>query len=64
MELRELVARSLFNDEKRLRMWDSAKLWMKQTYLKKADEALRRAGVENVKLKTKVTLTENVSRTK
>lgn len=64
MELRELLARTLFNDDKRLRNWEYAKPWMRQTFLKRADEALRRAGVENVKVKTKVSMTENVERSK
>lgn len=64
IELKELLARSMFSDVMRLRNWDSAKAWQKGTYLRKATEALRRAGVENVKVKTTVVMTENTNRAK
>lgn len=60
MELRELVARALFNHQLRLRDWDHSKPWLQKTFLSKADEALRRSGVENIKLKTKIAKVENV----
>lgn len=60
MDLRELVARTLFNDQFRLRNWDQAKDWHKKVLYKRADEALRRSGVENVSFDTKVSQRENV----
>lgn len=60
MELRDLLARALFNDAFRLRNWESAKEWHKKVLYRRADEALRRAGVSNVKVRTQVKQTENV----
>lgn len=61
MDVRELLARSLFSDRFRLRLWDTAKLWQKQTSYQKADEALRRAGIDGtLKLRTKIVQKENV----
>lgn len=59
IELRELVARTLFNDAFRLRNWEVAKEWHKKVLLKRADEALRRAGLENVSVDTDIRQTEN-----
>ncbi len=63
MELKELVARALFNDKFRLRNWEHSKPYLQQALLKRAEEALRRSGVENVQVNSKVELTENVNRT-
>jgi len=52
MDLKELLARSMFQDVMRLRNWESAKPWQRGTYLRKATEAMRRAGVENIEIKT------------
>ena len=60
-DLRELVARALFNDRFRLREWDHAKEWHKKVLYRRADEALRRAGLENVKVKSvRILKVENV----
>lgn len=59
IELRELVARAFYSDQFRLRSFDTAKPWQKQMSYKRADEALRRAGVDNVCVKTRIMLTEN-----
>ena len=48
VELRDLIARALFRDSFRMRSWDSAKGYLQQTMYKRADEAIKRAGVENV----------------
>lgn len=53
IELRELLARTLFSEAMRLRSWDGAKDWQKNISYKRADEALRRAGVENVTIRLK-----------
>ena len=58
--LRDLIARTLFNETFRLRNWEQAKEWQKKVLYKRADEAMRRAGVENVKIKTELTPTENI----
>lgn len=60
MELRELIARTLFNAQFRLRDWDHAKDWHRKALYLRADEAMRRAGVENVEVATKLTKTENI----
>ena len=52
--LRDLVARALFRDTFRFRDWESAKPYMKHVSLKRADEAMKRAGVENVSVPVKV----------
>lgn len=52
--LRDIIARSLFRDSFRMRDWESAKPYMKQVMWKRADEAIRRAGVENISVPVKV----------
>ena len=48
MDLRELVARALFQEKFRLRRWDGAaeRSWQKKHCYERADEAIRRAGVK------------------
>ena len=48
VELRDLIARTLFRDSFRMRNWDSAKGYLQLSMYKRADEAIKRAGVENV----------------
>ena len=48
VELREIVGRALFRSAFRRRDWDTAKPYMKKVMYARADEAIRRAGVENV----------------
>ena len=52
--LREIVARALFRDAFRFQNWDHTKGYTQKVMLKRADEALRRAGVENVNVPVKV----------
>lgn len=62
IELREIIARILFQDRYRLRTWESMKDFspIKKQCYEKADEAIRRAGLKNMKLRVQVCLTENV----
>ena len=48
--LREVLARALFQDTYRLRRWESANVYLERTFYRRADEAIRRAGVENFKI--------------
>ena len=51
--LRDIIARALFRDTFRLRDWDNTRGYQKQIMYKRADEAIRRAGVENVSVPVK-----------
>ena len=52
-ELRDVLARALFQDTYRLRRWESANVYLERTFYRRADEAIRRAGVENFKIVAK-----------
>ena len=49
-DLREIVARALWRDRFRLREWDHAKAYLKATTYRKAEEAIKRAGVKNIEV--------------
>lgn len=55
VELREIVAQTLWRDRYRLRNWQHAKKWAKNSCYERADKAIRRAGFENVKFLVKET---------
>ena len=54
VDLRELLARTLFQHQHRLLRWETGKPLAHKKYLRDADIALARAGVENVKIETTV----------
>ena len=56
VELRDVVARAMFNSQYRLRDFDNAKPYLKKVSYLKADEAIRRAGVDNIEIQVKNTL--------
>lgn len=46
--LEELVARVLFQDQHPMQSWDRSKEFLKANAKKRADMALKRAGIQNV----------------
>lgn len=54
VELREIIGRALFRSAFRLRDWETAKPYLKKVMYARADEAIRRAGVENVSVPVSV----------
>lgn len=48
VEIRDIVARALFNARWKLRKWDGANPYQKKLFVRLADDALRRAGVKNM----------------
>ena len=51
--LREIVARALWRAQFRLREWDHAKPYLKKVVYARADDAIKRAGVENIDVPVK-----------
>lgn len=47
MRLKELLAKTLFQDKFRLRKWESSKPWAKAICVQRAEEALKRSGVKD-----------------
>ena len=48
VDVRDIVARTLFSAQYRLRSFDRSRPFLRQLFYKKAEEAIRRAQVENV----------------
>jgi hypothetical protein len=53
-DLNELVARALFQDQHKFQSWERSKLYLKANSMKRATEALRRAGIKNVTIETDI----------
>lgn len=51
MDLKELLARCIFQDERRLLKWDNQKPYTKLIFMQRAERAMKKASVENVKVK-------------
>ena len=58
-DLETLVARALFQDQFPMRSWDGSKGYLQANAKKRASTALKRAGIENVELRTKIVQKEN-----
>ena len=53
LELRDVLARALFQDNYRLRRWEGRSTYLDRLFYKRADEAIRRSGLVNHKIATK-----------
>ncbi len=53
-DLQELVARVLFQDQHRFRSWDRSKGFLQANAKKRAQEAMRRAGIKNMEIVTEI----------
>lgn len=47
------MARVIWEHTFRLRRWESAKEWQKRNSYRKADDAMKRAGIENAEIRQK-----------
>lgn len=54
VDLQELVARALFQDQHRFRSWDRSKGFLQANAKKRAQDALKRAGIKNVSIVTEI----------
>lgn len=53
-DLKELVARALFQDQHPYQSWDRSKEYMKANSKRRAEVAMKRCGMKNVELVTEI----------